>query len=215
MSSSTFTKQIEWILKEMGAPRPAPFGTHSCKATLLSWAAKFGLPMDQRALLGGHVGGHQVSTLVYSRDELASPLRSLELVLTNVRLGTFDPDSTRSGRWKGSLVQLGETPVPTIAHSSRGDSSTVVPPFNLQPQEQVASEEDVASSSSDSSSSVAASEDLGSLDENVRVAVHCITGVTHKLLTDERGWKLACGRRFTSRYADVSAESDDVHTFCK
>ena len=75
------------------------YGAHSAKATLLSWAAKFSLGIEDRRLLGGHADPQAKSALEYSRDALAGPLRALEGLLTQVRLGRFRPDVTRSGRW--------------------------------------------------------------------------------------------------------------------
>ena len=74
-------------------------GTHSCKATLLSWASKFGLPLETRRILGHHrlsLRGES-STLSYSRDAMAEPVRQLERLLRDIRSGAFDPDRTRSG----------------------------------------------------------------------------------------------------------------------
>ena len=60
-------------------------GTHSCKATLLSWCAKKGLGHGPRKLLGYHVPRADRSLVIYSRDELASPLRSLVQLLRVLR----------------------------------------------------------------------------------------------------------------------------------
>ena len=86
------------LIRQRGVEVGEGFGTHSMKATLLSWAAKRGLPPDVRTALGYHVQVGQDSTLTYSRDALARPLRKLEAMLSEVRLGTFDPDVSRSGR---------------------------------------------------------------------------------------------------------------------
>jgi hypothetical protein len=75
------------------------FGSHSLKATLLSWCAKYGTDPELRRLLGGHTKGSDSSRLAYSRDEIAGPMRALAVVLLKVREGSFDPDSTRSGRF--------------------------------------------------------------------------------------------------------------------
>ena len=77
--------------------------THSAKTKLLSWSAKFGLPKGDRRILGYHVAGKDRMVQVYSSDELAAPLRKLELVEKAVRNGTFDPDVSRSGRFKRPL----------------------------------------------------------------------------------------------------------------
>jgi hypothetical protein len=71
---------------------------HSLKVTLLSWAAKRGLPPDVRKALGYHIDSNEMSMMTYSRDAMARPLRKLEALLAEVRLGTFNPDTSRSGR---------------------------------------------------------------------------------------------------------------------
>jgi hypothetical protein len=75
------------------------FTSHSCKATLLSWMAKAGESMEARRLLGGHARPGEKAPLEYSRDALAGPLRRATRLIMAVRLGIFDPDCTRSGRW--------------------------------------------------------------------------------------------------------------------
>ena len=72
--------------------------SHSCKTTMLSYASKFGLPWEDRLILGGHVG-HLRSAVTYSRDALAGPLRKLSTMIEAICLGRFMPDNTRSGRF--------------------------------------------------------------------------------------------------------------------
>ena len=74
-------------------------GSHSCKTTLLSVAAKGGLPRDDRRTLGGHATPGDSSVDCYSRDVLAAPLLSLAQLIEHVREKRFDPDASRSGRW--------------------------------------------------------------------------------------------------------------------
>ena len=76
-------------------------GTHSWKATMLSWCAKAGVREGLRRRLGGHAKPKDKSVLDYSRDALAPALRVLWRVIGWVRAGRFDPDATRSGRWTG------------------------------------------------------------------------------------------------------------------
>ena len=85
----------------------ANLGTHSCKATLLSWAAKYGLRGEHRRRLGGHSKADEKSVLEYSRDALAVPLEEVENIFAEIRPGTFDPDATRSGR-RGNVQPLAE-----------------------------------------------------------------------------------------------------------
>ena len=42
--------------------------------------------------------------LEYSRDAMAGPLRSLAKVLKDIANNIFDPDATRSGRFKGTAA---------------------------------------------------------------------------------------------------------------
>ena len=95
------TEWLRFLLLKLGAP-PAELtniGSHSCKATLLSIAAKAGLERDDRRTLGGHAPPNDRSVDAYARDTLAAPLLALGRLLTKIRLGQFDPDSSRSGRW--------------------------------------------------------------------------------------------------------------------
>jgi len=78
--------------------------SHSCKSTLLSFAAKHGLSWEDRLVLGGHIG-HLKSAITYSRDALAKPLSALNDMLADIRRGTFRPDETRSGRFVGQQSQ--------------------------------------------------------------------------------------------------------------
>ena len=58
----------------------------------------------------------------YSRDALSGPLRCLDNVLFLVRLGRFDPDDTRSGRWR----QASEEKAPSCRNvASRSNGTTV------------------------------------------------------------------------------------------
>ncbi len=88
------------------------YGTHSLKATLLSWCAKAGMGKGPRRLLGGHAAHRDKSVLEYSRDALAEPLRQLGEILDKIAVGDFHPDATRSGRWKGLAQTRAARPPP-------------------------------------------------------------------------------------------------------
>ena len=70
--------------------------SHSLKCTTLSWLAKAGANAEHRLVLGHHSSGRG-SLEVYSRDLLAAPLRTLEEILRQIRVGSLQPDRTRSG----------------------------------------------------------------------------------------------------------------------
>lgn len=78
----------------------ATYTSRSCRATALSWAAKAAIPKSDRRLLGYHAKKGDTTMLEYSRDALAGPLRQLEQVYLDIRHGRFQPDVSRSGRWK-------------------------------------------------------------------------------------------------------------------
>ena len=101
------TTWLRALLLKLGATAEelGNVGSHSCKATLLSIAAKGGLNRDTRRTLGGHSQTGDRSVDVYSRDLLAAPLRELAHLLAKVRVGAFDPDASRSGRWTQCLPQ--------------------------------------------------------------------------------------------------------------
>ena len=98
------------LLSRAGAPVRSNqvIGTHSGKATLLSWLAKAGASIEDRKVLGYHTSSKEEVALLYSRDALAGPLLRMEQLIEKVRLGLFRPDETRSGRWvaEGSLREV-------------------------------------------------------------------------------------------------------------
>ena len=90
------------LLKEgFDAEALSNVGSHSLKATALSWMAKAGIQKAHRRLLGGHTKPGDRSMAEYSRDELAEPLRHLSQTLTWIREDWFAPDATRAGLWSG------------------------------------------------------------------------------------------------------------------
>ena len=95
------TEWIRFLLEKLDVPRGqlTNVGSHSCKATLLSMAAKAGMSRDMRRTLGAHAIPGDKSVDAYSRDNLAAPLRELAKLLRVIRQGQFDPDCSRSGRW--------------------------------------------------------------------------------------------------------------------
>ena len=99
LSSDESQRWLRKLLVESGhaAQDVAPIGTHSGKATLLSWCAKYGVPISTRRLLGGHATLGDSSALEYGRDNLAAPLRELIKVFKDVSTGVFRPDASRSG----------------------------------------------------------------------------------------------------------------------
>ena len=92
LSTSELGKWVRMILDRHGLLHDeAKITSHSCKATLLSFLAKYGASIPDREILGGHTGCMK-SVLTYSRDALAAPLywticyrRSEAVILTPTR----------------------------------------------------------------------------------------------------------------------------------
>ena len=97
------TSEINGFLcNVLGLEQDKRASSHSLKATTLSWSSRFGLEEDARVLLGHHE--HPSKPLaVYSRDMLSRPLKLYESMLLSVRMGAFQPDTSRSG-WTSTRV---------------------------------------------------------------------------------------------------------------
>eukprot|EP00435_Cladocopium_sp_Y103_P026886 s4229_g6.t1 len=118
--------------------------SHSLKCTMLSYAAKRGLSVPDRLMLGYH-SSHFHMALVYSRDGAAASLLLLEKLIDEIVKGQFRPDSTRSGRLvdapaQSSEPQRAETKVEVVESSAEENA------------EEVNSDSSESTSSSDSSS---------------------------------------------------------------
>ena len=100
LGSDEAGRWLRYLLQPSGAEAAlGRISSHSMKAACLSYLAKRGINHQDRRILGHHVSGERM-TLSYSRDAASRPLRVLERVLREIRVGTFDPDSSRSGRIK-------------------------------------------------------------------------------------------------------------------
>jgi hypothetical protein len=145
-----YTLWLRDVLKTLGVSVEilAKLGSHSCKATTLSWMAKGGLAKDDRKWLGGHLERNEMSMASYSRDMLAGPLRRMKRLMTAITLGEFKPDESRSGRWASE--EAAEAVVDSMVEAQR------MPATDGQDEVQVDSSTGTAStsvSSSESSSS--------------------------------------------------------------
>ena len=73
--------------------------SHSCKATVLSWLAKFGAPLHLRRIVGHHLDPAAKSAETFSRDAMSQGLRVVCEVVGVINAGRFPPDCTQSGRF--------------------------------------------------------------------------------------------------------------------
>ena len=88
--------------------------SHSLKATTLSWAAKAGVPRDQRRILWRHAAAVQGADSFYSRDMSIGPVNSLQKVLAMIRDGIFHPDATRANYFACSPQASASTPAHVV-----------------------------------------------------------------------------------------------------
>ena len=116
---------LRMLLKEAGCSvEGRRITSHSLKATALSQLAKYGADINDRLVLGGHVGGFK-SVLTYSRNVMAAPLRALERMLYDIRCGRFLPDATRSGRFVAPSVSTNSLALEKRAPEGSSSSSEV------------------------------------------------------------------------------------------
>ena len=163
--SCTANKWLRKILIDAGASVSdvQVITVHGLKATSLSWMSKFGVPLQDRQLLGRHVPSHMSSALTYSRDELTTPIRKYEDMLAKIRDGQFNPDASRSmlitKKPRHAIVDVDEYIIvepkedePTVKGSSTSKVNHLVAAVT-QPGHVSASDSDTSSSASSDSSS--------------------------------------------------------------
>ena len=217
----------------------ARVSSHSCKATVLSWAAKRGLPISVRRLMGHHLPPGDVSAINYSRDAMSAPMQAVVDMLAEIRCGDFRPDDPRSKRIVSSErpfkrrceASVTNTSAPIIAEdvgSSPDALSDVDEPFD-------------STQLSVSASSDEGSEDLGDdyLDEgleddtevvrrfcpnmlvpsSVKLGLqffqHPSSCILHYMAEGEVGTKFNCGRVWHSGYLKLDSLGTSLWPHCK
>ncbi|CAK9112174.1 Uncharacterized protein SCF082_LOCUS52020 [Durusdinium trenchii] len=107
VSSHEVTKLLNLILKPYNGQK---ISSHSLKATCLSWAAKAGMLLENREILGRHSRSSSTTSALYSRDLQGGALAAFEDMLEKITKGEFVPDAVRSARWpkagSGPLIDL-------------------------------------------------------------------------------------------------------------
>jgi hypothetical protein len=208
-------KWLRDLLLNSGHREVSTVGTHSLKATCLSWAAKWGSPIEIRSLLGYHVAREITTTLTYSRDAQSSPLRELIVIITAIAKGEFFPDDSRSGRIVGDAKKRRDPKDPSIVTLRRTvDIPCLSDPYDpLNIRLPSSPDSSSTSSSSSSESSEASSIDNEELDliakprvtdesfEGKVAYVHKTSAVLHCRLDDHT--RLKCGRMLTVTYSKI------------
>ena len=235
LSASEATAWLRELLGPFpdGTPQPS---THSLKSTYLSWCAKWGMEHEHRCTLGYHMQPGRTSLYVYSRDNLAHPLRLMEQMLAAVVAGTFRPDATRSGRFISKPdprpgAESGEENSEWIATDEEASNGAEAgrSPERRDVVESVPVEAEELSDSSASDYSDESESEFASINEwdglydrnATRVSVddcsfvyHTVWHTLHKRSEEFEG-KTMCGRCITFKFEPVHTEPAFNVPFCK
>ena len=105
LTAEASTAWLRHLLIKSGTPKSdlLHYGSHSLKATVLSWLSKRGVPREIRAALGYHAKAVDGTEVVYGRDNMSAPLRVMNSVLDEIVDGNFMPDATKSGMLKKGI----------------------------------------------------------------------------------------------------------------
>ena len=88
----------------LGLEKAAEFSSHSCKATVITWAGMTTLfTREERTLLGHHVEAATRSNVTYSRDAQILLQFKVARMVAMLKDGTFDPDASRATRLSAML----------------------------------------------------------------------------------------------------------------
>ena len=245
MSRGLKSNEVSSLLRQfLGAPEPVPgqtdpcISSHSLKATVLSWCARFGLSPSTRSLLGRHVSSLHETFAIYSRDLACAPVAELQKVIDEIHAGRFSPDSQRSEFFKGSqqvvAVSESDPPDPAAELSTERSWSHVDQPAQDGATNSNAEEEAHDIDASSDSSSCSETQSSNDSDTEVPVPkvkrfrpripaeeewfVHAKSHLVHRLdVCDQAGSDmrfLACGKRLTPAYRKCT-EADAWNTLCK
>ncbi|CAE7218164.1 unnamed protein product [Symbiodinium sp. CCMP2592] len=203
LAVASATKWMKSLLIRAGCDRSSvePLGTHSLKATTLSWSAKFGLPREVRAALGYHARGRDGTELIYGRDNMSAPVRQLQGVLLEVSRERFMPDATRSGYFVKRFEDPEGMPIPPDEVLSESSSEASE---DAEDVDHVAAE--------------AATDELGRQwepDAGLRAELEAVPLFSNRdsrfihAVASEEGDKFRCGRNISTRYERLSSECSE------
>jgi hypothetical protein len=225
MSNTEATEALRAVLVRGGVREQDvdSVGMHSCKTTLLAWAAKAGLQLAVRKLLGYHTSSADETAVLYSRDAMAGPLRELSGLLKAVRDHAFCPDVGRSGWWwtpEGS----------SATEPQQGPSESNPSPEAEREGQPPERAESVCSSSDDSGASDRHVEDVLAGDDVLqalarrqavtprevrpgRLVMHCRWGTFHRERPE--GGRLWCGRPLGEDHLEVESPPAFLSPSCR
>ena len=244
MTSGEATLILRDLLCQGGIPldRVRLLSSHSLKATVLAWAARRGLPMEVRRLLGHHHGPAEESVVAYSRDAMYHPLQLLRQLIDDINSGAFDPDSRSCGRPAfvsesctgpvvGSDSKHEREPI-GLNDKGESDHGTGSPDIEAGPPRERSPSSCSSSTSGSTSSANSASSgpscEADALDmarlrpalvpsvpliPHRRIFQHQASSVVHMAGTTAS--RLKCGRQFHGGYRRVEAAATALWPTCK
>ena len=194
----------DWLraLLKVGNDQPedgARIATHSCKTTLLSMAARYGIDRGSRRLLGDHTASKEKPLVIYSRDELAVPLRRLDEMIVAIREQTFLPDVSRSGSFPSNNRHAADPQASDESSDGSSADSEAEADNNFDKDEKAV--ETVAG-------------EWGPKHVDGLVYVRNKTSRYIHIVADEGGASLNCGRMLNDKYMRPEKRPAFVHPAC-
>ena len=189
----------ELLEEELGAKEALKFSSHSCKATLLTWAGMTNIfSREERTLLGHHVEAQTRSSTTYSRDSQVMLQYKVSKLITMIKTDKLKPDASRAERLAMLVGDDAQEEEESVAFddsidyaSSNDDSEDVTSPCAEFDAPELTGFDDTDRG------------DFSLVTGADQWLVHAFTGVAHFQL-DEACDKLACGRSITSNLRVVS-----------
>ena len=237
LSAGEASVWLQDIMKQAGC-ESTDHTTHCLKGLYLSWAAKFNIPYDDRSILGYHVIKGRESLFCYARDNMSGPLRALDEMLAAVESGDFDPDLTRSGRFRKaprtdvSLPKSFAEPKPKRVPGSAFPKPSGVKIEPIETALEVSSSSDSHSSTDSDDDSVdsdgAATESVHTWEQAVgkggrrparsgfddSLVFHAKRLTVHKKHASDED-KTACGKDRTSAFSELDFEPQFDYPRCR
>ena len=187
------------LLKDNPGPSSCTrIATHSCKASILSMCAKYGVEPAARRLLGYHTSGRDKSMITYSRDAMAWPIRLMEEMIDQINKQRFFPDSSRSGYFPEG-VDMPEDSKDVESTSSSADSR----------------DEEEADHSNDEAAVEKFTGAWGGtgVPDKMEYFRHKTSRCLH-CTADESGQLFKCGRLVTAQYTKCTEAPTFLHPSC-
>ena len=179
-------------------------GTHSLKATTLSWVSKFGVELSLRRALGYHQSNADRSVNTYARDAMAAPLRALQQVIDAIAEQQFFPDKTRSGMFADEGRRASAQNVQAELDESSSESSGDEEHHDFDQDE------------------AAVDKLAGAWQVNKDMAWNRLAAVYFRhrssrcihVVQDEGGSEFMCGRRVSVHYVRMERKPEFLHPVC-